>query len=227
MDELIGTGFPKQTVTLISGGPGSGKTVFALQMLFNGAKHHNEPGVYATLTETPEELRKDAASFGWNLEDLEKKGKLALLDVRPSRFLEVKAHEKAETFFSWLWSTLQAKVKEIEAKRVAIDSINVLSAQFQDEHQARQAITSLVEALQKLPDCVSFLLFEQITMERTIEEFLTNAVIVLHYVPIKNGMMRAIQILKMRRSEHSENFHPFEISSKGIRVNSKETAVFF
>jgi len=227
LDELIGKGFPKQTVTLISGGPGSGKTIFALQMLVNGAKRYNEPGIYATMTETPEELRKDAASFGWSIDELEKKGKLVFLDVRPSRFLELRSYERTETFFSWLWDNIRKRAEEIEAKRIVIDSINVLSTQFQDEYQARQAITSLVEALKRLPDCISFLLFEQIAMERTMEEFLTNGVIILHYVPIKNGMLRAVQILKMRRTAHSENFHPFEIGSKGIKINPKETVVFF
>ena len=227
LDELIGKGFPKQTVTLISGGPGSGKTIFALQMLITGAERYNEPGIYATMTETPEELRKDAASFGWKLEELEKKGEILFLDVRPSCFLELRSYERAETFFSWLWNNIRKGANEIGAKRIVIDSLNVLSTQFQDEYQARQAITSLVEALKKLPDCISFLLFEQIAMERTMEEFLTSGVIILHYVPIKNGMMRAIQVLKMRRTAHSENFHPFEIGPKGIKINPKETVVFF
>lgn len=227
LDSLIDGGFPTQSVTLISGGPGSGKTTFALQMLVNGAVSYGEPGVYVTLTDTPEGFKRDALSFGWNLDSLEKRGIFALLDLRPSRFLEARAEERAESFFSWVMKSLLRKVREIGAKRVAIDSINVLSGQFQDEHQARQAIMSLVENLQKLPDSVSFLLFEQITMERTREEFLTSGVIILHYVPVKNGMTRAIQILKMRRTDHSENFHPFEITSKGIRIDPKKTVVFF
>ena len=64
-------------------------------------------------------------------------------------------------------------------------------------------------------------------MERAREEFLTQGVVILHYIPVKNGMMRAIQVLKMRRTGHSENFHPFEIDSNGIKVNVEETAAFF
>jgi len=224
---LIGGGFPRGSVILLSGGPGSGKTTFGLQILVNGAERFNENCVYVTLTEMPEDLREDAASFGWNLEKLEKEGKFRFVDARPTQFLEEKQRGESDTFSMWLWNSVQKKVKEINAKRVVLDSINVLTSQFIDEYQARQAVTGLVEALQRLPKCTSFLLFEQITMERTREEFLTEGVVILHYVPIKNGMMRAIQILKMRRTEHSENFHPFEMDSKGIKVNAEDTAVFF
>jgi len=227
LDELIGGGFPKRSVTLISGGPGSGKTIFSLQMLISGAERFGEAGVYATLIEAPEELRLDASSFGWNIESLEKAGRLALLDLRPSRFLELKSEERTDSFFSWVWRNIRFKVEEIKAKRIAIDSLNVLSAHFRDEHQFRQKIMSLIEALHEFPECVSLLVFEQITLERTIEEFLTDGVIILHYIPVKNGMLRAIQILKMRRTGHSENFHPLHITCEGIRINPEETVALF
>ena len=227
LDELIGGGFPKRSVTLISGGPGSGKTIFALQMLISGAEKFDEAGIYATLTETPEELRLDASSFGWDIESLERTGRLVLLDLRPSRFLELKSEGRTDSFFSWVWRNIRLKAEEIEAKRIAIDSLNVLSAHFRDEHQFRQKIMSLIEALHEFPECVSLLLFEQITLERTIEEFLTDGVIILHYIPIKNGMLRAIQVLKMRRTEHSENFHPLSITCEGIRIDPEETIALF
>ncbi len=227
LDKLIGGGFLKRSVTLISGGPGSGKTIFALQMLISGAEKFDESGVYATLTETPEELRLDASSFGWNIESLEKTGKLALLDLRPSRFLELKSERRRDSFFSWVWRNIRLKAEEMEAKRIAIDSLNVLSVHFRDEQQFRQKIMSLIEALHEFPECISLLVFEQITLERTIEEFLTDGVIVLHYIPVRNGMLRAIQILKMRRTEHSENFHPLSITCTGIRINPEETVALF
>ena len=227
LDELIRGGFPKRSVTLISGGPGSGKTIFALQMLISGAEKFDEAGVYATLTETPEELRLDASSFGWDIESLEKTGRLALLDLRPSRFLELKSEGRTDSFFSWVWKNIRLKAEEMKAKRMAIDSLNVLSAYFSDERQFRQKIMSLIEALHKFPECISLLLFEQITLERTIEEFLTDGVIILHYIPVKNGMLRAIQILKMRRTEHSEYFHPLNITREGIRIDPEETVALF
>ncbi|MFQ6084820.1 MAG: RAD55 family ATPase [Candidatus Bathyarchaeia archaeon] len=228
-DELVGGGLPRGAVVLLSGGPGSGKTLFSLQFLYNGARQHGEPGVYLALAESPEHVRRDASALGWDLSPLEAKGKFALVDARPSRFVEGKGAEVegVETFSSWIWTLISKNVERLKAHRLVIDSVNVVAGQFPEELQARQTITGLVQQLEKLPDCTSLLIFEQIKAERTMEEFLTHGVVILHYVPIKNGMMRAIQILKMRKTEHSENFHPFIIDSRGIRVEPKETSSFF
>lgn len=230
LDELIGGGFPKGTVCLLSGGPGSGKTTFSLQFVCNGIKQHKEPGVYVTLSETPDDIRRNAASFGWDLKPLEGIKKLAIIDARPVRFFADKREGKigeAETFSSWLWGIIRDNAIRVTAKRIVVDSLSVLSSQFPNEFIERQSVIELVQKLQTLPECTSFLLFEQIKMERTMEEFLTHGVIILHYVPVKNGMMRAIQVLKMRRTEHSENFHPFIIDAKGVTIKPKETSTFF
>ena len=227
LDELVGGGFPTGSVILLSGGPGSGKTTLGLQILVKGIEDFDENGVYATLTEAPQDVRKEAASFGWDLEKLEAEGKFRIVDARPSKFIDAKQQKEVGTFSQWLWDSIEKNVTEINAKRAVLDSINVLTSQFTDEYRSRQAVTALVEAHHSIPSCTSFLLFEQLTMERAREEFLTQGVVILHYIPVKNGMMRAIQVLKMRRTRHSENFHPFEIDSNGIKVNVEETAAFF
>jgi KaiC/GvpD/RAD55 family RecA-like ATPase len=228
LDQIVGGGIPRESVVLLSGGPGSGKTTLGLQILVGGAEKLDENGVFVTLTETPDDIRKEASAFGWNFKKLEDEGKLRIVDARPTQFVEAKQRaEEVGTFSSWLWGIIEKNVKEIDAKRVVVDSINVLTSQFADEYRARQAMTALVEALHQIPACTSFIIFEQISSERSREEFLTQGVIILHYIPVKNGMMRAIQVLKMRRTAHSENFHPFEVAVDGIKVNAEETAMFF
>ena len=66
-------GFPRNRTSLIFGGPGSGKTVFALQTIVNGARQFGEPGIFVAFEENSRHILANAASFGWSLPQLEKK----------------------------------------------------------------------------------------------------------------------------------------------------------
>jgi KaiC/GvpD/RAD55 family RecA-like ATPase len=86
VDEVLGgVGIPQGHTVLISGGPGSGKTTFAIQFLYKGATEHGEPGVYITLDEEPEDIKKNMSHFGWDLEELERGKKLIFINVSPVR----------------------------------------------------------------------------------------------------------------------------------------------
>ena len=69
-DEITGGGLPRGRTTLLVGGPGSGKTLFALQFLVHGAQHCNEPGIFVAFEKTPTRIVANAESFGWKLADL-------------------------------------------------------------------------------------------------------------------------------------------------------------
>ena len=84
-DELIGGGLVEGSTVLVSGRAGTGKTIFGLQFLYNGASKFNEPGVYVTLETRPRDLRLEAKQFGWNLEELEKKKVFVMIDAASSR----------------------------------------------------------------------------------------------------------------------------------------------
>ena len=82
-DDICGGGLPSGRTTLVIGGPGSGKTIFAMQFLVHGAKACNEPGIFVAFEEAPRRIVANCASFGWDLEALQKK-KLFLLSALPS-----------------------------------------------------------------------------------------------------------------------------------------------
>ena len=82
-DEMTGGGLPNGRTTLLVGGPGSGKTIFAMQFLVHGAHNCREPGIFVAFEETPTRLVANFETFGWNLADLRKK-KLFFLDAHPS-----------------------------------------------------------------------------------------------------------------------------------------------
>ncbi|MGA2029419.1 MAG: ATPase domain-containing protein, partial [Verrucomicrobiota bacterium] len=82
-DEITYGGLPRGRVTLIEGGPGGGKTIMSLQTLVNGARVDNEPGIFVAFEEHYGRIVSNAAKFGWDLGDLQKK-KLFFLDAQLS-----------------------------------------------------------------------------------------------------------------------------------------------
>ena len=82
-DDVCHGGLPIGRSTLISGTSGTGKTVFSLNFLHNGVRQYNEPGIFVTFEESPTDILRNAASFGWNLQDMVDRDKLFLLDASP------------------------------------------------------------------------------------------------------------------------------------------------
>ena len=78
-DKILGEkGIPRGHSILVAGGPGSGKTTFAIQFLYKGATEHNEPGIYISLDEDPEDVKKNMSKFGWDIGKLEQDKNLPL-----------------------------------------------------------------------------------------------------------------------------------------------------
>lgn len=230
LDEILDGGFSRGNCVLIHGGPGSGKTTLAIQFLYNGIIEHNEPGVFVTLCENPDEIRKNMLAFGWDLKKLESQKKLAILDARPVTLTEDgyivpnDALFKGENVpFSHISRLILRTMKEIEAKRLVIDSITVLTSQYQDESYIRQGLLGLIQMLSNL-DCSSLLLTESRADidEANLERALVQGVIVLYYTRKGSSMARAIQVLKLRGHKHSLDIYHMEIANKGIVVHPEE-----
>lgn len=114
-DELVEGGFPGGSSILVNGSPGAGKTIFSLQYLVNGAINDNEKGIYFTFEEKKEALFLQAKQFGWDLEDLEKKGKLKIISIGINLVDKYSVSDMAEI------------IHDFDAKRVVVDSITTLS----------------------------------------------------------------------------------------------------
>ena len=82
-DDVCQGGLPIGRSTLISGTSGTGKTVFSLHFLHNGIKQFDEPGIFVTFEESPLDILRNAASFGWNLQEMVEQDKLFILDASP------------------------------------------------------------------------------------------------------------------------------------------------
>ena len=83
LDEMLHGGLLPQTANLIEGAPGTGKTTLGIQFIYNGITQHDEPGLILTFEEFPQQYYRDAASFGWDLKQLEREGKLKVIMTSP------------------------------------------------------------------------------------------------------------------------------------------------
>lgn len=233
LDELTDGGFPKGRSVLVYGMPGSGKTTLCIQYLYNGAVDFGEAGIFVTLNESPAEIRANMMNYNWDLEALEKRGLLYILDVRPvqvssSGDISVPQMFKEDTIsFSVLARLISEKVGEIKAKRLVVDSLTTLASQSsQPEVITRCGILGLFQVFNLL-DCTSLIISEARFNQRLqnqaiapLEHFLASGVINL-YCDIELDGVRAIQIQKMRGVKHDSNIHSIKMDDKGIVVDCK------
>ncbi|TFF85973.1 MAG: ATPase [Promethearchaeota archaeon] len=224
LDEILGGGFIDGSSILISGGPGTGKTIFSMEFLVKGAKLHKEPGIFVTLEERPVELRSEANLFGWNLRDLEEEKKFVIVDAASSK-AGLPTNEKYALRRGFDVNTLAQEIyrasREINAKRIVIDSISGLEFQYEGDSTLRAAIFRLSALLREI-ECTSLMTSEMVESEISsrfgIEEFITQGLIQLFLREESGELRRSILVRKMRGTSHSLKRYPFEISDKGLIV---------
>src|SRR3954452_2376262 len=136
-DHLTGGGLPANRTTLVLGGSGTGKTVFALHSLVEAARR-GEPGIFVSFQEHPRQLMESAASFGWELADLEKK-KLLFLDARMQPGIVKVGHFD----LMGMLAGLRAVATELGAKRIVFDSMDVLLTLLDDRMAELQEVFRL------------------------------------------------------------------------------------
>lgn len=230
LDEMIGGGFPDGRVVLVVGGPGSGKTIMCSQFLFNGIRE-NENGVFVSLDESRKHYYSEMKSFGWDFEKAEKERKFAFVDAtRMSRVAMLKEALYKEESGSLrgkqlpvdkLIQDLQAKIQQVNAKRVVVDTLAALIYRFPDPVERRTTVVDLIESLADL-GVTSLVTTElgQLGLERSAldEEFLVHGVIMLQTLFSGGTTTRAMQVEKMREAKVNPSRVPYSIDKGGIEV---------
>ncbi|MBI2085611.1 MAG: AAA family ATPase [Candidatus Aenigmarchaeota archaeon] len=224
-DDLLEKGIPAGSAILLSGGAGSGKTIFALQIL-NYAASKGEKCLYISFEESEKNLKKHMKDFGWNPEALEKKG---FLKIKQANAFDIST--SVEALLAKAKGELLIELDEIpglipegfKPDRIVLDSLSALAAAFTDKEETyRIYIEQLFRYFEK-KGVLSFLISETEQLptkfsENGIEEFLADGVIVLYN--IRRGTIRenAIEILKMRGTKHQKKVVAFQITDKGLVV---------
>jgi len=143
-DDVCHGGLPIGRSTLISGTSGTGKTIFSLHFLYNGIRHFDEPGIFVTFEESPLDILRNAASFGWNLQELVEQDKLFILDASP----DPDGQDVAGNFdLSGLIERINYAIRKYKARRVAIDSITAVFQQYDAVSVVRREIFRLIARL--------------------------------------------------------------------------------
>jgi circadian clock protein KaiC len=217
LDQIANGGLPSGRSTVIAGTAGSGKTVLALQFLVNGVLTFDEPGVFCTFEETPDDLVRNVASFGWDFQAMIDCGQLAVVDATQRSgedFVEAGSFD-----LSGLLARIENAIRRIGARRVILDAVGALFPQFSDANLVRKELRRINSGLRLLG------VTTVVTMERTdedggvgrfgVEEFVADNVIVLRNRLELEKRRRTIEILKFRGASHQKGEYPFTIDPDG------------
>ena len=217
LDEISGGGLPRGRPTLVCGGAGCGKTLLGMEFVVRGAVTYSEPGVFMSFEETSEELAKNVASLGFDLADLEKQKLLALDFVYIERR---EIEETGEYDLEGLFIRLGHAIDSVGAKRVVLDTVEALFSGFPNELIIRAEMRRLFRWL-KDKGVTAIITGErgEGTLTRYgIEEYVSDAVIVLDHRVVGQSATRRMRFVKYRGSLHGSDEYPFLIDETGFSV---------
>ena len=216
-DEITEGGLPKNRITLISGGAGSGKTLFGIDFLVNGVSHYKEPGVFMSFEETEDEIYQDVASLNLDLHGLISKNEIRFEHVLLDRN---DIHDKGEFNLEGLFIRLELAIDSIHATRVVLDSIESLFAGITDSGILRLEVKRLFRWL-KQKQVTAIITGEQGQDSFTrhgLEEYISDCIILVDNRVRQQISTRRIRVIKYRGSNHGTNEYPFVIDKDGLSV---------
>jgi circadian clock protein KaiC len=218
-DLIAQGGLPLGRTTLVAGTAGSAKTVFATQFLAEGIQKFGQAGVFVTFEETPDDIAQNLAAFNWDVRQWEREGKWAFVDASPHD--GPAATEVGRFDLDGLLARIEHAVGRVGAERVAVDSLGAIFSQFSDRAIVRRELFRVARALKSMN------VTSVITAEReheygdisrhSVEEFVSDNVIILRNVLEEEKRRRTMEILKFRGTSHQKGEWPFTIRpTRGI-----------
>ncbi len=213
LDGMIEGGFTPHSVNLISGPPGSGKSLFGIHYVSQGADA-GETGMYITLEEEASSISSAASRYSMNVE---RKG-ISLVD-----FGDIRQEETVS--FGALREYLEGRLENMPIKRLVIDSISSISVQYEDANALRRDLFAFCRFLRK-SGLTSLLVAESdggIGKDLRVENFVTDSLVFLGYENHKGEYRRTVLVQKMRLTKHDPYKHPFLITSRGVEIYPEET----
>ncbi|MBA3646374.1 MAG: circadian clock protein KaiC [Gemmatimonadaceae bacterium] len=218
-DEITEGGLPRGRTTLVLGGPGCGKTVFALQTLVNGAHSAGEAGIFVAFEESTQQIVANAAIFGWDVAGLEKK-KLFFLDAKLSS-----ADVAAGDFdLSGMLAVLAGKARQMNAKRIVFDGIDVLLASLEGTTAERREIYRIRDWLLEMG--LTGIITQKAGSPDTDErygflQFMVDCVVVLRQQLTEGSAFRNLRVVKYRGSGFAGDEFPITLTGEGLQLTNR------
>ncbi|MGZ5737899.1 MAG: ATPase domain-containing protein, partial [Burkholderiales bacterium] len=216
---------PRGRTTLLVGGPGSGKTILALQFLVHGAQHCKEPGIFVAFEETSKRILANAESFGWKLVELLRK-KLFFMDAQPRPDLI----QSGNFDLSGMLAALEVQIKDMGARRIVFDALDIVLALLPDPAAKRRELYRLHEWL--LARELTGLITSKAGGDETSSisqqpfgfmQFMVDCAVILNHCVVQGVSQRNLRVQKYRGSSFDENESPFLIGTGGLEVAAART----
>lgn len=216
-DEITGGGVPKGRPTLVCGSAGCGKSLFASEFLIRGATQYNEPGVLMTFEESADDIKKNVASLGFNVERLVAQKKIIIDHVRVERS---EIEENGEYDLEGLFIRLGHAIDSIGAKRVVLDTIETLFSGLSNQAILRSELRRLFAWLKDrgMTTIITGERGDGTLTRQGLEEYVSDCVVLLDHRVTGQISTRRLRVVKYRGSTHGTNEYPFLIDEEGISV---------
>ncbi|MGA7722034.1 MAG: circadian clock protein KaiC [Ignavibacteriaceae bacterium] len=217
-DEITSGGLPKGRPTLVCGGAGCGKTLFAMEFLVRGATVYKEHGVFISFEETEKELTANVSSLGFDLKTLVKDKKIWLEHIHIERG-EIEQNN-GEYDLKGLFVRIHQAIESIGAKRVVLDTIESLFSALPNATIVRTELRKLFGWLKKkgVTTIVTGERGNGTLTRQGLEEYVSDCVILLDHRVSDQSSIRRLRIVKYRGSTHGTNEYPFLIDEDGFSI---------
>src|SRR5687767_1168173 len=217
-DEITNGGLPRARTTLVIGGAGCGKTVFALQALVYGARKKKEASIFVAFEESAGQIIANAATFGWDLPALSKK-KLFFLDAR----LSPEVVKAGEFDLIGMLAVLKAKAEEINATRIVFDGIDVLLNLLDDAAAERREIYRIRDWLAEtgLTGIITQKAGGDGEQRHGFLQFMVDCVVILRHQVLNGSAFRNLRVMKYRGSAFAGDEFPITVTGDGMQLTNR------
>jgi len=220
LDEITRGGFVESDSVLVAGSPGTGKTSLGMQYIYNGITKYDEPGFFITFEEFPQQIYRDALSFGWDFRRLEEEDKLKVLFTSPELMQQDIQRQEG---------LLPQMIREINARRVVVDSVTHFRRLTDDPGEFREMIYGVINALKR--EGLTAMLIRELT-ETDVpgsgsEEYIADSVLYLTRENVNGQRMRFLEVIKSRGARHHPGRSLLFIHDEGVRVVPPYRSPFF